>query len=673
MAHNYTITFRSLRSSTTDAPYVVTIGGGTESTIALKPAASPFVTEEGDDEDVFCPVRTQTGYIRIVDDGYALDGVTPFDWKDLIPLTDTARPVTLTQGGTVLWQGFMQSQNFGATLYGNPQEREYPIQCPLASAAGQDIVLATSPVTEMKNFAFYLKTILDYIVSVTNGAISFDYVYLQGGTTMQNNMLCLIDPQCFVELDKDENTISAKYNKYDVLEDICRYWGLTARVHGRSVYLCAPNDTSTFIKMSASGTNNDLERMAGGTAAGTSDAAGSVTIGNVFASFDNDVTLLRGYSKATVKGDAGNADKEIIKCYPDYVIDKMASPQQLSAKWELPGINQKFWYDKLDTSIDANSVDMAGTASGDCRFATGRIDDINSNSVSTLQCIGQYSGAVKLRLSTKYEHNFAGLYFTLKADTIIAGLKLDFTSGDHDYGDKKMYMRIGIEKTRGGTTTRKYFTGTEWSTTATAIQVTIGNKGNNLYYVRNSGGTDFYETNIPVPYEAGYFGKLFIEILGTNDITYSYYSMNFYDFALVDFVMEMAFHGSLPLIPADYEKSSKEHSAQNDNACVEVWNADCIFCSWGNVKYGYGIYSDADGSDLPNEQEALLAYRVGGASTGYWQQSKLMYRTELLANDSRVSGLTPQKEATIDGVSCYPVAIGRDWRDDVAKVVFIQK
>ena len=167
MAHNYTITFRSLRSSTTDAPYVVTIGGGTESTIALKPAASPFVTEEGDDEDVFCPVRTQTGYIRIVDDGYALDGATPFDWKDLIPLTDTARPVTLTQGGTVLWQGFMQSQNFGATLYGNPQEREYPIQCSLASAAGQDIVLATSPVTEMKNFAFYLKSILDYIVSVT--------------------------------------------------------------------------------------------------------------------------------------------------------------------------------------------------------------------------------------------------------------------------------------------------------------------------------------------------------------------------------------------------------------------------------------------------------------------------------------------------------------------------
>ena len=47
---------------------------------------------------------------------------------------------------------------------------------------------------------------------------------------------------------------------------------------------------------------------------------------------------------------------------------------------------------------------------------------------------------------------------------------MDFTSGDNEYGDKKMYVRLGIETTRGGTTTRKYFTGAGWSTTQTAIQ-----------------------------------------------------------------------------------------------------------------------------------------------------------------------------------------------------------
>jgi hypothetical protein len=491
MAKNYTISFKSLR---TGNDYVVTIGGGTDGTVALKGAASPFVTEEGDDEDVFTPVRTQTGYIRIVDDGYGTQIIngTPtqvsFDWKDLIPLTDTARPVTLTQGGTVLWQGFMQSQNFGATLYGNPQEREYPIQCPLASAAGQDIVLATSPVTEMKNFAYYLKSILDYIVSVSNGAISFDYVYIQGGSTMQSNMLCLIDPQCFVELDKDENTISAKYNKYDVLEDICRYWGLTARVHGRSVYLCAPNADSTFIKMSASGTNNDLERMANGTAAGTSVSVQSVTIPNVFASINNDVTLQRGYSKATVKGDAGNADNEIIKCFPEYVIDKMTDVSGT-------GWHHGDWhvmYGRKTTSIDANSLDMAGTSDGESFFATGQLYEGNDYNVDAADQNllyfknAQYNGDVRLSLETKFEHSFAKMGFELFGDTYFSGHRMEDVSLNNDYGNKTMVVNIGVGRTRN---TAVWFTGTGWSSQKTNVEVTICNKGNRLYI---KSGSSYY-------------------------------------------------------------------------------------------------------------------------------------------------------------------------------------
>ena len=105
--NNYIIRFRTLRGSGYDL--VLHIGGGSGSDIELKGAAQPFVISEDADEDVFKPVRTQTGYIRIVD-----DGVTAFDWHDLIPASDTERPVTLTKtvGGvtTILWQGFMQTQ-----------------------------------------------------------------------------------------------------------------------------------------------------------------------------------------------------------------------------------------------------------------------------------------------------------------------------------------------------------------------------------------------------------------------------------------------------------------------------------------------------------------------------------------------------------------------------------
>ena len=70
----YSISFKSLRAGTV---YTVNIGSGIGD-VALKGAAQPFVTQEDDDEDMFTPIRTQSGYLRIVDDGKAADGVTSF-------------------------------------------------------------------------------------------------------------------------------------------------------------------------------------------------------------------------------------------------------------------------------------------------------------------------------------------------------------------------------------------------------------------------------------------------------------------------------------------------------------------------------------------------------------------------------------------------------------------
>lgn len=115
--------------------------------LTLKGGASPFTTQEDDTEDIFTFIRTQSGYLRIVDDGLAENSATTpqsvaFDWKEMLPETDTDRPVTLTHqesGQSVVdWQGYMQAQNFVGRLYGNPQEREYPVQ---PAIAGRNEVL----------------------------------------------------------------------------------------------------------------------------------------------------------------------------------------------------------------------------------------------------------------------------------------------------------------------------------------------------------------------------------------------------------------------------------------------------------------------------------------------------------------------------------------------------
>ena len=69
MAIHWQIPFKSLRSGTL---YTVNIYDAdyTDSTpVVLKGGAQPFTTQEDDNDDLFTPVRTQTGYLRIVDDG----------------------------------------------------------------------------------------------------------------------------------------------------------------------------------------------------------------------------------------------------------------------------------------------------------------------------------------------------------------------------------------------------------------------------------------------------------------------------------------------------------------------------------------------------------------------------------------------------------------------------
>lgn len=154
MAIHWQIKFKSLRAANGNEDYTVSIYDSdyTGDPITLKGGAEPFVTQEDDDEDIFTPVRTWSGYIRILDDGKDANG-NAFNWKDLVPSTDVDRPVTLTSGNFVLWQGFMQAQNFSGTIYGNPQEREFPVQCPLTVLSVNDI---STQEREMKNFGYVI-------------------------------------------------------------------------------------------------------------------------------------------------------------------------------------------------------------------------------------------------------------------------------------------------------------------------------------------------------------------------------------------------------------------------------------------------------------------------------------------------------------------------------------
>ena len=71
------------------------------SIVQLTGAAEPFVTQEDDSDDIFTPIRVQTGYLRIIDPNGAL-------LETLVPAYNTQRLVRLVTGtysGGVFSQG----------------------------------------------------------------------------------------------------------------------------------------------------------------------------------------------------------------------------------------------------------------------------------------------------------------------------------------------------------------------------------------------------------------------------------------------------------------------------------------------------------------------------------------------------------------------------------------
>ena len=114
--------------SRTGKQCVVTISeqGYVGNVTALTGGAVPFETQEDDDDDIFMPIRGQSGYIRIVtDDSTLLDSI--------VPPNELAHLVTLTVDGEVAWRGFQETEMFEQEWYEGNHEVELPVRSLLAS------------------------------------------------------------------------------------------------------------------------------------------------------------------------------------------------------------------------------------------------------------------------------------------------------------------------------------------------------------------------------------------------------------------------------------------------------------------------------------------------------------------------------------------------------------
>lgn len=224
--------------------YVVYIYEQTSgSLVTLTGAAEPFVTQEDDDDDVFTPIRTQTGYLRVIDetqDGSLLE--------TLMPSNNTEKLVSLYKGsyvdgvfvdGDLMWQGFMK-----ASAYTQEWDKQLKVvEFPLKSLLGalDDVKIDKTFAGQTKSFAELIYTAFEDELEATPNKICCGTLATVSWSKMMGVMvncgMFFSEEEVVNEGDSQKVLVGMSY--YDVLSEIAKLFGVQFREFGEMLGVMA--------------------------------------------------------------------------------------------------------------------------------------------------------------------------------------------------------------------------------------------------------------------------------------------------------------------------------------------------------------------------------------------------------------------------------------------------
>ena len=683
MAIHWQVKFKSLRA---DTLYTVSIydDAYTGSTpLQLKGAADPFVIQEDDDEDLFKPVRTQSGYIRIVDDGVDRNG-NNFDWKDMVALTNTSRPVTLTHvenNVTIIdWYGFMQPQTFDGALYENVQERDFPIQCCLSILKGIDVPATNYGVV---NFAYLLR----YMFNRVWHAIT--YVDFQGGSDIIEKLTKKVDWQNLIDIE-DVNQMEVKYNCMELLENICTFFGWSCRQFRDSIYFVSPDDN--LYPSFGSLEYRDLSDIADGQTVQvqTYDWYTRNMGLRSYCSDENQEIILLGTKKAKIEADINKVDNVMDIPYEE--LKEKIEREYTTANHGSTGMYWLFdgaypWNTKL---FFMNMLSGGGALSPNgpvytyppgAGFSLWEFDDSahkhNYNFKMDMWWRGEPNVSSLLNyiflIESKYEHNFDNGVIVLEAKT--------YQQWEQD---SAMHTSVGQ-----GTITAKFavgdnnwWNGTEWQNTETSFTFRVGDEDETgeesgqgqiiCNRILDSVYDNYDGYGMPIAGSIG--GKILFKVLKV-ELDEPHFSGR-HELWVNDFQIRFVRRKS----DNQFSSNSKnEYKAENNSDFYDTREDSVIFASDNNNAFGYGIIMNTDDtycqkltytySDQTKQEHPEQHFVDRVAAFG---NSVKMLPTLDLISENRTNEVNPYSKCLLGGKYYYPMAFTRNWRDDLTRVRLIE-
>lgn len=199
--------------------------------IQLEPAENPITTEEDSDDDYLKPVRTQTGYLRVIDNG-DLDGLMPKD--------NSQHYVELYIDEELCWCGYMQADTFSEDWDIAPLVTEFPLISPLGMLEGVYL-----DQTKEMSLVKLGELLLECIEST---GVDFNYIYFpkevwySENESAQTPFSVALSRQTFFEDNGSDEREAVDWQRYDAdtclsfLEEFCRFWGWTLQERQKTLY-----------------------------------------------------------------------------------------------------------------------------------------------------------------------------------------------------------------------------------------------------------------------------------------------------------------------------------------------------------------------------------------------------------------------------------------------------
>lgn len=649
----WTIPFKSVNGT----DYVVRILGADEDT-ELIGSAEPITTQEDDNDDLFTPVRTQSGYVRFVD--------VNDEWEKIFPTNDTSRQMSLEQDGDVIWRGYLQPQTFQGELFIDTQERELPIMCPISILEGVDV---RTDILSVKPFAFLLNEIF------ANTGYDWNFVFPGTPFIVKEWLSYCIDWNNFLDVKSD--SVESNYNYLELLEEVCKFFGWTCRTHKDTVYFVAPDDESahTYSQFTAQDLANiDLAQGISIGALSTVDFNG-----DIYASTNNVVSLVQGIRECTVVADINKKDIVV-----DVPLNEVYERNKLNNVTVFHYGANGIIFTLLDPQYAAQGYefeDMVIEASGGSINYGGNIKikeyyegDVehkhNYSWTPYIEIRGAGAGiSYCTSLASKHPHNYDHGAFVISASVAHRFVKDGKAQIKNAQGTLTCQLRIGS----------KWWNGTEWvSTKPDGFTIPIGSEeggagdgAGQIFNNRELNGiyNEYNGHGIPIADPIG--GVVELQILDVSlEEDYGYGETIEITNIKMEFVREKAY--------ARYnEKDENEYKRLNSSSFRDKREIKTIFATDNNNAFGLGIIMAPTGAYakkiryeyLDGYAEERPELRLTERVANFYAHTRKIREVEVLHNQTR---MTPLHCASFGTKVSYPIAISNDWRRNIATIKLIE-